>query len=66
MRLTLKNTTLVYNDPKELDYLLYWGTVYHSSLPYFQQQAAFLRDTMKVEAWQVRGPSKAWQEGYIV
>ena len=50
----MTNTTLVYSDPKELDYLLYWGTVYHSSLPYFQQQAAFLRDTMKVEAWQVR------------
>lgn len=39
----------------DLDYYSYWVTVYSSPLPFFQQQARFIRDIIQITEWQVCG-----------
>lgn len=53
--MSMLNVTMVLADQKDLDYYLYWATAYHSTLPFFQQQAQFLRDTIGISQWQVGG-----------
>jgi hypothetical protein len=38
----------------ELDYSLFWVTVYHSSIPYFKLLAGFLREQLGIHLWEVR------------
>ncbi len=38
---------------EELDYYMFWVTVYHSKLPYFQKQAQFIHDTIQISIWKV-------------
>lgn len=38
---------------EELDYYMFWVTVYHSKLPYFKEQAKFIHDTIKISVWKV-------------
>lgn len=44
---------MVLGGQEELDYYLYWATVYHSSLPYFKQLAKFIRDVIRITVWEV-------------
>lgn len=37
----------------ELDYYLYWATVYHSKLPFFKTQAQFIKDVIKIRVWKL-------------
>lgn len=37
----------------ELDYYMFWATVYHSKLPYFKSQAKFIQDTIRIYDWKV-------------
>jgi hypothetical protein len=39
---------------EELDYSLFWVTVYHSSIPYFKSLAEFLREQLGIHLWEVR------------
>jgi hypothetical protein len=37
----------------ELDYYMFWATVYHSKLPYFKAQAKFIQDAIRIYEWKV-------------
>lgn len=37
----------------DLDYYMFWATVYHSQLPYFKAQAKFIHDVIKIREWKV-------------
>lgn len=38
---------------EDLDYYMFWATVYHSNLPYFKAQAAFIHNTILISVWKV-------------
>eukprot|EP00879_Flechtneria_rotunda_P017637 GHRR01018488.1.p1 GENE.GHRR01018488.1~~GHRR01018488.1.p1 ORF type:complete len:399 (+),score=90.31 GHRR01018488.1:379-1575(+) len=53
-RSLFRNCTYVINAQVELDYYLYWSTVWRSTLPYFQQLAKFTREVIGITVWEVR------------
>ncbi|GBF95015.1 hypothetical protein Rsub_07516 [Raphidocelis subcapitata] len=56
LRNTLNNVTIVMSEKKDLDYMLYWLTIYRSTLPLHQKMAGFLRDGLGFTEWQLDGP----------
>jgi hypothetical protein len=38
---------------EDLDYYMFWATVFHSKLPYFKAQAAFIHNTIRISVWKV-------------
>ncbi|KAI8469178.1 MAG: hypothetical protein J3K34DRAFT_288024 [Monoraphidium minutum] len=59
LRNTMNNVTLVISKQEDLDYLLYWLTVYRSNLPAFQKMAGFLSDSLGLTEWRLDGPLEA-------
>lgn len=37
----------------DLDYYMFWATVYHSQLPYFKAQAKFIHGVIQIRVWKV-------------
>lgn len=38
---------------EEVNYFIYWASMFTSTVPYFRAQAEFIKQGMKVSAWEV-------------
>ena len=51
--MTTRNVTMVLLDSKELEYIVYWCTVFNSDLPFFDKPKGYLKNILQVEEWKV-------------